>query len=486
MGLIEKVKGWINMFFLSQAKEEFNIVSITSTSMENLIAKSAKIYAGKPYWVTADDNSIKTINFAKSLCSETARLATLGIKITIDGSARAEWLQKQIDDIYFDLRHWVEYGCAYGTIILKPNGESIDVVTPNNFTITAKDNTKITGIVFQDQIRSNDGEHWYTRLEYHREVITSIGSRYIVTNKTYYGDSESDLGNPIDISKTPWKSLEEETIIENAKGNLYAVLKMPHANNVDIDSPLGMPIFSDAIEELKDLDIAYSRNALEIIQSKRTVLLDADRMITNGQKTKNIDYSNVVDNMGLPDMVKVVEGTGEKDFYQEINPAIQTDARLVGINALLSQIGYKCGFSNGYFVFNEKMGLQTATAVEADQQRTIQFIKDVRDQIESALDQLIYALNAFADGYDLAPVGEYEVNFDFGDITYNYEEDKNRWWGYVLQGVIPTWKFFEKFEGMTEEEAKQMVEEAKNIKLNDALQQQSLFAGINGMMGAEE
>lgn len=98
---------------------------------------------------------------------------------------------------------------------------------------------------------------------------------------------------------------------------------------------------------------------------------------------------------------------------------------------------------------------------------------------------MIYALNAFADGYDLAPLGEYEVNFDFGDITYNYEEDKQRWWGYVLQGVIPTWKYFEKFEGMTEEEAKMIVEEAKSIKLNDALQQQSMFAGI-GDMSAEE
>ena len=30
MSLIERVKGWINMLFLSQAKEEFNIRSITS------------------------------------------------------------------------------------------------------------------------------------------------------------------------------------------------------------------------------------------------------------------------------------------------------------------------------------------------------------------------------------------------------------------------------------------------------------------------
>jgi len=31
-----------------------------------------------------------------------------------------------------------------------------------------------------------------------------------------------------------------------------------------VDSPLGIPIFTDAMQELRDLDIAYSRNSKEI------------------------------------------------------------------------------------------------------------------------------------------------------------------------------------------------------------------------------
>jgi hypothetical protein len=87
-------------------------------------------------------------------------------------------------------------------------------------------------------------------------------------------------------------------------------------------------------------------------------------------------------------------------------------------------------------------------------------IKDVRDKIESCLDGLIYALNAFADLYSLSPVGAYEVVYDFGDITYNLEEDRNRWWGYVVSGKVPAWMFFVKFEGMSEEDAKAMIAEA--------------------------
>ena len=443
------------MLFRSKAKEEFNIEPIISQSMEDMIQKCFAIYQGKPYWLD-DADHIKTINFAKAVCSEPDRLAMLGTKIAIDGSARAEWLQKQIDNVYFRIREWVEYGCAYGTVILKPNGKGIDLVVPGNFIVTDIENGEISGVVFVNQ--ETVGKKYFTRLEYHR----FINDVYAITNRCYVGDSVNDTSKRIDIAKTPWSDLLEESFIQNVDGPLYGVLKMPHANNVDVDSPMGLPIFSDAIEELKDLDIAYSRNSKEILDSKRTVLLDSDRLLPSGGKVAQtgLYFKNQRELMGLPDYVKNVYGNGRDEFYQEINPTLNTDTRLTGLNALLSQIGYKIGYSNGYFVFNESTGIQTATGVEAEQQRTIQFIKDVRDKVEGWLDRVIYALNVFADLYDLAPVGVYETIYSFGDITYNLEEDKATWWKYVISNKAPAWMYFVKFEGMSEEEAKAMVAEA--------------------------
>ena len=117
------------------------------------------------------------------------------------------------------------------------------------------------------------------------------------------------------------------------------------------------------------------------------------------------------------------------------------------------------GFSNGHFVFNENSGIQTATEVEANQQRTIQFIKDVRDKLESCLNGVINGLNMFANLYSLVPTGDYEVVYDFGDITYNYETEKIRWWGYVVAGKMPLWRYYAKFEGMSEEEAREIEKE---------------------------
>lgn len=448
MGLFNRIRGWFSMLTKSKATDEFNIEPISSDQMRSWINECVNIYQGNPCWLDEDDH-IDTIGFAKALTSETARLATLGIGIKLDGSARADWLQEQIDKVYFQLRHWVEYGCAYGTIILKPNGDSIDLYTPDMFEITHVTNGVIDGVIFHNWKKS--GKKWYTRLEYHR----FDGDLYMITNKCYFGDYPDDTKEPVDISVTPWSELREETAIANMKQTLFGVFRTPQANNIDMDSPYGLPIFSEAVQELRDLDIAYSRNSKEIKDSKRLVMLDSDRLLPGGMGNMTRDT--------LPDYIKLVDGdtSTESDVYHEINPTLNTDTRLTGINALLSQIGYKVGFSNGYFVFNESTGIQTATQVEADQQRTIQFIKDVRDKLENCLNGLIYALDVFASLYSLAPRGKYEVTYDFGDITYNREEDRSRWWGYVQAGKVPAWMFFVRFEGMTEEDARKMTEEAQ-------------------------
>lgn len=453
------------MIFKRQAEKAFNVQSIVSPDMEKAINQCADVYHGNPEWLD-DEEGIKTINFAKALCSETARLVTLGIGIHLEGSARAEWLQQQIDLIYSKLRDWVEYGCAYGTVFLKPNGTSLDAFTPADVLLVDYDNLAVRGIIFKDSYQS--GKKWYTRLEYHRFVETVQDGvtiyPYYVSNRAYVSKSEESLGDPIPLTQTKWADMLEDTPpILKASGEpldkpMFGIFRTPQANNVDISSPLGLPIFREAVEELKDLDIAYSRNAGEIFDSQKIILAD-DRLLY--ESGKSIKHRGPADAKGLPHYVKNVFGNDQKEFYQEINPQLNTDVRIKGINHLLSQIGYKAGFANGYFVFNESSGIQTATGVEADQQRTVQFIKDVRDQLEACLDDTVYALNVYADLYGLSPVGTYDVIYDFGDILYDREADRGRWWQYVAQGKVPAWMYFVKFEGMTEEDAKAMVEEAQ-------------------------
>ena len=446
------------MIFTSKIKELFGVEPAVSLEMSKAVDEAIRTYKGKPRWVSKK-KAVKTINFAKSLCSETARLCMLGTKITIDGSSRAKWLQEQIDEVYFKIREWVELGCAYGTVIFKPSTDGIDLFTAEDFVITEYKNKSITGVVFT--YRKKQDEKYYTRFEYHHYISKE---QYTVSNRCFVGDTFNSAEEPIDIKKSPWSELAEDSNITGMTRPAYGVFRTPHANNIDINSAVGLPVFSEAFTELEDLDIAYSRNSKEVDDSKRILLLDSDRMLPSaGIKLKEVqsNFEANREQMGLPDMVKNVWGDGTNTFYQEINPQLNTEMRLKGIDALLSQIGYKVGFSNGYFVFNESTGIQTATGVEAEQQRTIQFIKDVRDKLEECLDDVVKGLDMYATAYGLSPNGKYEIVYDFGDITYNASEEKSRWWGYVVAGKVPAWMYFEKFEGMSKEDAKAMVLEAQ-------------------------
>ena len=452
----------------SAAEELFGIKPFADDSMTDPLRDMSEIYYGRPDWLDDDDN-IKTINFAKSVCEETARLATMDIGVQIDGSPRAEWLQDQYDRaVKWNLRHWVEYGAAFGTVIFKPTVDGVNMITPALFRVTHVKDGRIVGIVIKDQRYDPERKKYYTRLEYNRPVSED---EYAISNRCYIGESRNDLTTRIAIEKTPWVGLAEDAVFSNVDRPLFGVLRMPSANNIDVDSPMGMPIFSGAVEEMRDLDIAYSRNAKELFDSKRTVLMDSDRLIPGTGKAAQTAMGRQarLDTMRLPDYVRIIEGEGNSDIYHEINPTLQTGERINGINSLLSQIGYKCGFSNGYFVFNEKTGMVTATQVESDDRRTLQLIKDVRDRLQLAIDDLLYAMSKYADAYDLSPVGEYETAYDFADITYNVQEDKATWFGYVLQGRAPFWRYLMKFEGMSEDEAKELASEATQEQIEKTL-----------------
>ncbi len=437
-----------------RAKQLYGIQAGPGGELAGMLRRCADAYRGAPDWVDREAG-IGTVNYARAVCSEAARLTCLAVRIGVSGGERARWLQEQIDRAYFQLRRWVELGCAWGTVILKAREDGIDLVGPERFIITDTQGGRVTGAVFEDRAYDEARQRYYTRLEYHRFLPDG---RYMVSNRCTQGGSPYDRGREVDIEATPWAGLAEETEIRGLRGPLFGVFRTPEANHIEHDSPLGLPLFAGAMGELRDLDIAYSRCAGEIYDSQRISLVD-ERLTEQigtplGRRRE----------MKLPRFVRRVFGAGPEEYYREIDPALHTQERLAGINALLGQIGYKCGFSNGYFLFNERSGVMTATQVEADDRRTVQLVKDLRDQLEDALRGVIYALDAFAQAERITPPGAYEMVFDFGDVTYNREEDRNRWYRYVADGRAPFWYYLTRFEGYSEQEAKALTQEGGSGK----------------------
>lgn len=441
------------MFFASSSDigKVFGVDLITSSDMDNAIRMWDEISTGKPPWANADDD-IETINMAKHITDTRAKLAMLDIGISISGSARADYLQTVIDDLLNRLPDRFAEAERLGGMIVKWNGQTWDFVMPGNFGITSQtDNGEINGAIFASHTTQGSGH--YTRLEYHRFE----GDRYIVTNKAFKnetnGSGKYSLGRPVTLQNVDaWAHLQDEVAILNLEKPLFAYYRVPGANIVDPASPLGQSVFANALTELKAIDVAVSRKNAEVDDSKHITFVG--QTVIQNATTKGITLPRFVKGlgMGLDD--------SETTSIHEHTPTMLTEARIKDINFNLSMAGVKCGFSEGVFVLDGQTGMITATQVEADDRDTVQTIKHDRDALKTALTQAIYGANAMASLYGLAPLGEYELDYNFGDITYSYEEDKAAWRSYAAQGWVPKWLYFVKFEGMSEKEAKKLTQEA--------------------------
>lgn len=453
-----------------EAQDKFGVETIESDAMKAALNDWVNIYQGKPDWTLPDDRGnvdIESFNFAKKLCNETARLTTLALGITVEGSARADWINSFMESYISRMKNKeCEKACAFGYIILKPNGEGIDYVMPWDFKPTHATDGKIDGGIFHDMHHEPDSKWYYTRLEYHRFEIVSEDIRiYRITNKTYKATGANGIGQECNIEETVWARYLEDVAYKNIEKPLFSIFNMPLSNNIDMSSPLGVSIFSNAQKELKSLDIAWTRLEDEIFDSQKITFLGDMLIDEPGKPVRNrFAPGGAVDKTGkaLPRHVRILPGSTTGDEYHEVNPALQTSDRLSGIDHFLNLVGVKCGYSTGQFVLNGRSGVVTATQVESDDRETIQNIKQIRDSLQMATDGLIYALDKWADIYNLAPVGEYEVNYSFQDLVYNFEEDKLRHWQYVQAGKYPLWMYYMNFEGMGEEEAKAVAAEAKS------------------------
>lgn len=454
------------MFFhSSDIGKEFGVELIMSDSMNNAIRRWDAISTGKPPWRNSGDD-IETVNMAKHISDTRAKLTMLDIGISVSGSPRAEYLQTLADDLLKRLPDKMADADRLGGMVIKWNGQTWDYVLPGSFGITAKDdNGEIVGIIFA--AHTTQGKEHYTRLEYHRfEGSDANGPIYAVSNRAYknrVADNDNVvLGESVPLERVEaWKHIVPEARISNLEKPLFAYYRLPGANTIDPGSPLGLSVFANAETELKAIDVAVSRKNSEVEDSKHITFVG--QSLIQSAANKGIELPRFVKGlgMGLKD--------GEVSSIHEHVPSMQTDARIKDINFNLSMAGVKCGFSEGVFVLDGQTGMITATQVEADDRDTIQTIKHDRDALKTALEQAFYGADALVTLYGLAPLGSYEINYNFGDITYSYEEDKAAWRAYALQGWVPKWLYFVKFEGMSEEEAKAVTEAAGSAEMEMGL-----------------
>lgn len=451
--------------FRSDAEHVFGVDTITSNEME--VAQDAwhNVIKGQPSWIGAD---VRSINFAKLICQYTAKKVCLDLNVNVAGSARADFINQVIGEmIDKSFRDKVEDACGVGGIILKPNGNpnpssAINYVMPWEYVITEQTtNGDILGAIFFERITK--GSVFYTRLEY-QHFISGVaedgteGRYYQIENKAFMSTSESTLGHEISLEYVnEWQNIDPVVTVTNVERVLFAYLKMPWNNTIDYGSPEGVSIFANCMEELKDLDIAWSRKASEVADSQHITFID-EGVLRRKDGTRAIK---------LPRFVRGLrKGVDAGTTIDEHVATLLTEQRIADINSILSMISTKAGFSQGQFILDRKSGRLTATQIESDDSETVETISDIRKAVKSAIKDLVYALDKYCDLVYMMPDGYVNVLDDavpeedvfyFKDLLSTFEQDRARANQLMNSGKYSTKKYLMEYEGFSSDEVEEMM-----------------------------
>jgi A118 family predicted phage portal protein len=460
--MFQRFLDWIRgvlhkMLSTSTVKEAFNVDVAVSAPMAEALQLWSQLYANQAPWLTTD---IHSLNLPAAIAGEIARAATLELKITITGSARADYLAAQLSRLLPKLRQMVEYGAAKGGLIFKPyiDGRDIpiDCVQADQFYPIAFDaNGNITASIFADQRTA--GDKYYTRLEYHQ--MTPAG--YMIRNIAYRSSNRDTLGQPTSLAAIDaWASLAPEATITGITRPLYAYFRYPMANNIDPTSPLGVSCYARAIDLIKDADKQWSNLLWEFESGQRALYVDINALATNGDGKQML-----LPNRRLYRTLNASGNIGDEDMYHEWTPSLREANILNGLDAILRRIEFECGLAYGT-LSNPQAVDKTATELKISQQRSYATISDTQKALQAALEELLYAMDVWATLGKLAPAGSYKATYDFDDsIIVDKEAQMQADLQTVNMDAMPKYIFLMRNYGLDEATAKAWIA-AKDEELN--------------------
>jgi A118 family predicted phage portal protein len=400
------------MFTNQNVKQALGVDVIISQPMASALQLWAAMYKNESPWLNKD---VKALGLPASISSEIARMATIEMSVVVSGSPRADFLNTQMERIVSKLRQYIEFGNAKGGLVFKPFARDgiiavdciqADMLYPVSFDASGN----MTAVIFAD-VRKQ-GTHYYTRLESHQFA----GNACTIKNMAYKSSTENALGNQCSLSEVAdWSQLQPEATITGITAPLYGYYRYPSANNVDTTSPLGVSCFSRAqdanggVELIKQADEIYSSLVWEFESGKRALYID------------ELAFEQGTDNKPkLPDrrLYRTLKMSGQigktDDMFKEWSPAFREASIKSGLDAVLKKIEFACGLAYGVISDAQAVAL-TATEIKSSQQRTYATVTDTQKAVETALDQLLYAMDVYATLYNLAPRGTYTATYEFDD-----------------------------------------------------------------------
>lgn len=451
-------------------KKALGVDIAVSPEMADAIYRWQRMYSNKPPWLSKD---VKGLNLPAAISSEFARLVTNEAKIEISGSPRAEFIDEILTGFRSNLRKYVEYAGAAGGICFKPypSGDTVavDVVRAGNCYPTEFDSSgAMTGAIFPEFRRK--GKKLYTRLEYHslRDGRYTIENRAFVSTKAIVKTDEIvQLGTEIKLETVDeWADISPYEEFQNADCTLFSYLKMPLANNIDSDSPLGVAVYSRAEKQIQDADEIYGATLWEY-KSKETAIQASNEFFKKNRQGEVL-LPKGQERLYYPMGSNIADPTTGKLLFNVYSPDIRDQSFFNGYNRIIQKVEFNSGLAYGTLSDPQNVE-KTAEEIKTSKQRSYSTVKDIQNSTEEAIRSLVRSIEVWVEFGHLAPPGKVEVSCDWDDsliVDKKYELEQLR--ADLAAGIIGPVEFRMKRFGETEDQA---VKALAKIQFPDDIQE---------------
>ena len=229
---------------------------------------------------------------------------------------------------------------------------------------------------------------------------------------------------------------------------LFQLIRPNIVNNVDLNCPMGISIFANAIDQMEGVDLVYDsyQNEFRLGRKRITVPITMARMamVEDGSATPVFD-DNDTEFYAVPSM------EGAENKIVEHNMELRHEAHEAAIKSGLALLSYKCGMGDDRYSFDQGQ-VKTAKEVVSDKSDLFQSLKKHELLLERALVGLV---NAVASLLELGTGFETVVNFD-DSIIEDADSTRQRDLQEVRDGIMQKWEFRKKWYGENERTAKAM------------------------------
>ena len=332
-------------------------------------------------------------------------------------SERARWLDSVADDFFRNkAKTAITEGFISGDCIIIPswNGRNLQnvIVGADDFQILESSGDEITACAYLVDTAVRDKQTYQLMqavelVPYTSESgIESYANRY----RMFIARNNALTDTPLD-SFPQWRSYEREWYIPNVDRLLIGRFKSQTVNTANPNALKGAPICYGASDPMQEIHYLLDQMHEEFGLSEKAIM--ADKRLFK-REWRNGDIETVLPR-GRERLFMGIQGNSGDMPIQEWSPDIRYNAYLEAIDKQEKLVERAVGVSSGIISTPNNVNYENVDNVRKSQQRTMSFISTVRRQAESCMLGLVYTWDILANYYQITPIGDYAVNFDWSN-----------------------------------------------------------------------